>query len=522
MKRARYAAFCLLFLGALCCIQTGKAQSPYFNRLYSLVDSPKSEGGYNILIRPDSSYFVTGYFLYYGRERYGVTNMIIARNGDSIVHQNIFYNPQVNYHPGYQGSAKHYGDGYVIPYAYWKHSLIAGIARLDENGDTIFTRNYVDTSIYIGGIQNIAVLPDSSMYLVGGFDSVTYPYSWAYILHVNSNGKVLWQRRFNRDILAENTFTSVASISFNRILIGGYLLKPAKVPQGAGNWSFNFKYPWMLILDSSGNILQERVWTTDFSAGCYLNGGDVYPDKNGGYYHWGAKDSVPRPYPDGITYWGNRPFYFAHLNTDFDIDWRFSCAGDTFYSTAVIYRAIQTADSGYLLIGDDTSPGYEIRGWLAKLDKHGKLKWKHTYQKATTDNAWFYDATERSDGSFIVAGIAKGCHTCYSDVWLLSVDSNGCEQPGCKYVFPTTVSSTPAKAEFLFYPNPTAGTITVTAPKSGTLTVLSLQGEQMVSFEVISSKQEIRLPTMAAGMYFVTYRSKDGNTSISQRLSYQP
>ena len=284
-----------------------------------------------------------------------------------------------------------------------------------------------------------------------------------------------------------------------------------------------FPHPWMLLLDSSGNKLRDTMYSDHDYPGCYLGSGNIFRDVNGGYFHWGAKDSTPTPYPQSPGYLGNFPTYVAHLDTNFKMQWRVSFPVFNYHNVTgvrVMLQVIQTKDSGYLAMGD-VSSGY-VNGWLYKLDKRGKTQWEHFYYKDSTQQGYLADAEERTNGGYVCVGWTKACPTCSQDVWLLSVDSNGCELPGCSNGL--AVPGVPvAKAAFELYPNPTSGAFTVAASSEGVLNIYSLQGALVAHYAVINGRKEIQLPSsLAAGIYAGQYQSRDGKTLQTVRIIYQP
>ncbi len=146
----------------------------------------------------------------------------------------------------------------------------------------------------------------------------------------------LWSA-YQVDSLGNNRFTSIEALPNHNILVGGAYIWATTI-QG---FRFQFRRPWFLLLDSVGTILKETLYDST-----YVGGGNMFADVNGGYYHWGGKDSLPRLYPNGITTQGNWPSYVAHLDSNFKLDWRVSFIHFP-ANFSDIWRVIQLKDSGY-------------------------------------------------------------------------------------------------------------------------------------------------------------------------------
>ena len=165
--------------------------------------------------------------------------------------------------------------------------------------------------------------------------------------------------------------------------------------------------------------------------------------------------------------------------------------------------------------------GVHAKAWLVKLNRYGKIQWEHTYYKDSSSNGYLADVEERPEGGYVAVGFTQPCKTCRQDFWLLSVDSNGCEQPGCSI---TTAVPKESIAETLsIYPNPIIDAFTVDAPKEGNLVIYNLEGKRIAAFSVLSGKQQFHLSNLLpTGVFIGLYTSGDGRIRRSVRLLFQP
>lgn len=88
-------------------------------------------------------------------------------------------------------------------------------------------------------------------------------------------------------------------------------------------------------------------------------------------------------------------------------------------------RAIrQTADGGYVLVGDTDSFGAGgVDAWVLKLDEAGGVVWQKTYGEAAGE---YIEAIEQTaDGGYILAGHISSYGAGAEDGWLIELDAAG-------------------------------------------------------------------------------------------------
>jgi len=84
----------------------------------------------------------------------------------------------------------------------------------------------------------------------------------------------------------------------------------------------------------------------------------------------------------------------------------------------------QTADGGYLLLGDTTSAGAGSTDlWLVKTDGAGKQEWEKTYGGSSAETASAFLPT--GDGGSVILGRTNSFGTGAQDLWLIKTDGEG-------------------------------------------------------------------------------------------------
>jgi hypothetical protein len=119
-------------------------------------------------------------------------------------------------------------------------------------------------------------------------------------------------------------------------------------------------------------------------------------------------------------------FWLLKVDPAGTLDWQhtYGVAGDI--NTG--YSAVQTAEGGYIILGE-TRPGGGIRDmWALKTDKDGLVwpfgpdRWQYTYERTGNDSG--YSVKQTSDGGYIMAGRTQISGANY-DGWIVKVDSLG-------------------------------------------------------------------------------------------------
>jgi hypothetical protein len=115
----------------------------------------------------------------------------------------------------------------------------------------------------------------------------------------------------------------------------------------------------------------------------------------------------------------------------------------------------------------------------------------------------------------------------FKDVWLVSVDSNGCLQPGCS---PDTtdpdliiVPLTHPQSAFSVYPNPvTDGSFTVQSSSAGKVYIVDMQGRRMATYQAAVGQTHLRLPQgIVPGTYICVLQPDDGSGEEVVHLIYE-
>ncbi len=220
----------------------------------------------------------------------------------------------------------------------------AYILKLNSDGSLAWQEtlggNYVD---YAYSIQQTT---DGGYIVAGGTTTFGFGYVDAYVLKLNSDGNLAWQKTYGGSNYDE-------AYSVEQTTDGGYIIAGHTTSFGSG--------VWFLKLNSSGELQWQRMLGGNSTVYAY----SVQETTDGGYIVAG-KESL---YKLGNY---NYDFYIVKLDSNGEVQWQKTYGGNN-YDEA--YSVELTTDGGYIVAGYTRSFGspdyYDV--YILKLDSNGEL-----------------------------------------------------------------------------------------------------------------------------------------------------
>jgi hypothetical protein len=488
---------------------------------------------FNIFIQPDSNYFVIGNSSDTPTLQWQLLSAVISKDGSFVLNHHSLKLDSASIYTANAGEAeKLTGGGYACGLTIQRPrgnylSSQAALVKLDSVGDTIFLKTYTDTSTYFDDIKALAVTPDGGFLLGGGHGVYAPTHFPGLIIRTDSNGNLLWVHTYQKIFSQNGHINSLEIFSDGRILVGASSSYQKYLPQ---SFTYFHDNPWFLLLDSVGNVLRDTLIENQYQ------GKVISSDKNGGYFHWGYLDTLITS--DAYDH-ENFPSYLAHLDSNFEVDWRIVFPYSLFYGQREPWSVRLLSDHSYLITGAMANAvvGNPIC-WTAKVSSSGTLLWNHIFISDSSKHGYFTMSAERDDGSLILAGMNGNdslpiWHT-NEDIWLVSVDSNGCLISECS---PDTAdpnaTGVPLVLQeagiFSLYPNPTTGSFSVNTAEEGEFVIYSMDGRIVAKRQVNVGVNNIQMPGNAAGGLYLGVFKRDPSRMTRQikephvvRIIYEP
>ena len=437
------------------------------------------------------------------------------------------------------------------------------VVRLNIYGDTVWTKIY-DNYLHLKytGMGKMISIGDTNFVFTGVIytDSITQTgdSSLISLFKIDLNGNLLWRHYFG-DNDKKNDVTDIQQTSDGGFIITGWTT-------GWGNTIANSSF--LLKVDALGNEVWHRIYGGGSQRGSYAvdltndNGyifsgifyqglatrydinviktdslGNVIwnktygtvEDDNAGYI---SKYGVTGDYiltaaidiaPGNIL--DDFQAYIARINgVDGSIVWV-----DTF---GIVNNGTNDVLSSNPIILDNgdivgiggthfSSSGGGVNAWLVKYDGNGNRLWQRTFNKYGGNNQhYFWDIQSTFDKGFIICGDLTNISIPEKNLWVLKLDSMGCEVVNCS----VGVEEEAVLKEIVkVYPNPTKDIITIqineTTFNNGTFKLIDVMGKEVLNRKIESNTTSIDISQYTKGVYF--YQLINYKERISGKLIIQ-
>ncbi len=271
------------------------------------------------------------------------------------------------------------------------------IFKLNYNGKVIWQKTY--GGAVFESASAIQPLPDGGYIMVGSTASFGAGETDAWVLKLNSDGIVVWQKTYGGTVIDSASAIQPTSD-------GGYILAGSTQSFGGGN-----SYAWVLKLDGDGTV----EWQKAYGGTNFDSAYDIHPTLDGGYIVLG-----------NIAVGGESIHVrVLKLNSDGTVAWQKTYGGADYETSSAIWP---TSDGGYIIAADSASvvtgiPYHFHHVWILKLESDGTVAWQKTY--GSTDIHIPSAIQPTPDGGYIVAAFTVSFGAGSMDFWVLKLNSDG-------------------------------------------------------------------------------------------------
>ncbi len=308
-------------------------------------------------------------------------NLIWERNYGGAGDDRCFY--AANAENGYVivGSATSFGQG----------ATSAWVLRLNQDGNVVWNRTFSEgvgsEFRYVAGLDDGFLLVGNIFLSSGGTSGCA--------VKIDEDGNVMWSVTLEAGSGVNKLF-SATKVQDGFVFVG--------LTESAGSGSSQV---WLVKLGFDGNVVWNKVYggLMDFAGrgvalmqdGCYLVAGYTNSIGNGDYDFLALKIDAA-----GMLLW-NRTYGGVESDKAY---------------------AVASAVDGCVIVGDTRSQGSgDSDAWIIKIDLEGNLVWEKAFGGSGFDTPTCI--TPLSDGSYAVGGITFSFGNGLRDFWLFKVDDGG-------------------------------------------------------------------------------------------------
>jgi len=270
------------------------------------------------------------------------------------------------------------------------------LIRTDENGDSLWTRNYLGNIYYSG--NEVHQTTDGGYIIVGYTELIGYGEDDVLLIKTDSEGDTLWTRTYGTSNMDHGS-------SVKQTADGGYIIS------GESNYQYGGFMPNVYLVKTNSD--GDTIWTKQFEYPSGAIGLCVCQTTDGGYIVTGHT----------YTFASDRPPEILLIKTDAN--------GDTLWTRLygeeydlIGYDVEETFDGGFI-IGGDICPSWHnpMDIFILKVNSNGDSLWGKILGGDGGD--WTRCIRQTQDGGFIISGATESFGPMNLNVWLIRLSAEG-------------------------------------------------------------------------------------------------
>jgi hypothetical protein len=270
------------------------------------------------------------------------------------------------------------------------------LVKIDADGNWQWDKTYGGSADDYG--WSVECLADGYI-IVGGTGSFGDDSGDAYLLRLDAEGDVVWEKTFGGPNADEG-------YAVNKVSDGGFAFAGYTQASFAGDDN-----AWLVKTDGSGNLVWERLFGTIATSpedipGCLQQAKDALLTSDGGYLLAGYM------HPGGA----DSDAWLIKTDGDGNEEWEQTYGGGAWDQAEAV---MPTADGGFALSGMSRGVGWN-QAWLVKTDAAGNQEWENRF--GGENDEWAYALEQTADEGYVLLGTTSGsggqAYLVYCKPWL--------------------------------------------------------------------------------------------------------
>jgi hypothetical protein len=432
-------------------------------------------------------------------------------NGSMIAFINMDINGEIVSKKFYQDSLWEYycsgvgqlvkiEDGFILGAT--KHKLftdtaLAVLMKLDNDGDTIWTKLYKDVYFGLNNLYITQVKPtiDKGYVLTGRIRTATNNYSFL-LIKTDSLGNELWRRYYGYG----GYYVYNISINIHCTDDGGYIMGGETTYQ----WQTKGQNILIIKVDSLGN----QQWIKNLGGNFNDVGGTITISKDSNYLVLMALN-IDSTQSSAVL----SKINVIKISKSGNLIW--SKGFGPYKIDNIPYMIRSLANGGYVVVGSSYNSAVntlERFAWIMRFDENGDSIWYKQYRNYWEDRYiphYLVDVNQTSDNGFVACGKIEDWLGTFNDMWVIKFDSNGCINSGCTTGIEVEDEAFASK-QFTIFPNPATNEIHLEFDKSmqseeKQVFIFDATGRliKQLRFDKNETEPSISVQDLDQGIYFI-------------------
>ncbi len=398
----------------------------YFNKRFN--DGSAGENGLSLQVMNDTISIAFTSFYFDGVDNLVSAGLLQLDYSGNLIDTDFYSFTKVWTYSGGPQSINKTNSTFIIGGSYKDSIQVdALLIKINSKGDTIFTKRYGDSAFQSGWMAR--QISDGN-YIICGSTATVDTFGNVLLIKSDSIGNILWQNDYGYFGSQEIAF------AFTQTSDGGYALI------GWRYYSGSLYDIYLLKIDSGGNF----QWDTTYGSQWPEEAWSVVSTQDGNIVIAGA-------YAYGIG--NNRSPYMAKFDLYGNMLWEKKYAFGGGFGGGTLYSVRELSDGSLIATGDDDSPPYPPynKALILKTTVNGDSLWYKKYYSSFNGISYLRDISPTPDGGFVACGFVnpQAPDTGHQDLWVLKVDSVGCEISNCMVGINEYLEN---KISVSVYPNP--------------------------------------------------------------------
>lgn len=294
-------------------------------------------------------------------------------------------------------SEKGYGivkssDGYIVvgeTTSFGNGGKDIYVLKVNDKGERLFEKT-------IGGSKDdysFSIIEGKNGYIiVGATRSFGAGNSDVYVVKINNDGDIIWQKTFGGKGFEEG-WRIARDSDWNYVIVGR--------TNSFGNGQYDL---YLIKIDEDGNLIWEKTFGKDMSEYGY----GVCADLDG-YVAVGVTNSFSE----------GQDVYVVKVDKEGNLIWEKVFGGRNFdYAYDVVNN-----DGNYLIVGNSNSFSDTVDLYVLKINRDGEKIWEKVYGGKGYDTGFFVRSNGK--GEYLIVGGSNSQGAGNSDVYVVKIDEEG-------------------------------------------------------------------------------------------------